>query len=224
LFKNENDLLSKQMKNVISVKMFFCQKNFLIAFLCLVGGVLQAEEVANLAKAFQKESFPQGWAYLWNDLDALGKSDKYSPLKTTPENSIPFWTPNGTGDLPQNPGGYLYIGTQTYANRVRGHPGSPSPTPHYAIFAYTLSSAGTYSIAESVLVNAAGAASTGLELKVLVNDKEIITRTTEAGSAQIDFDTKLGELKSGDVVYVAVGPGADNNSDLFDLQFVIESE
>jgi hypothetical protein len=203
------------------MKIDSCRKSLFLLLICLGGTVARADEVANLALSFQKESFPEGWAYLWNPSDELGKATKYKPLKPTPEDTILYWTPDGTGLIPQQLSGYLFMGAQTSSSRVRGHAGAPGVMPQYAIFAYTLSAPGTYSITESILVNAAGEAASGLILKVLVNDTEIISRSTPAGAGQIDFDTKLGELKAGDVVYVAIGSGAESTADIFDVQFSI---
>jgi hypothetical protein len=188
----------------------------------LTSALAQAEQVANLSRDFQKETFPEGWSYLWNDQGPLGQTEKYAKLEPTPEESIPFWTPTGSPDIPYRTSGFLYIGAKANPGKVRGHPGSPGPIPRYAIFAYTLKKEGSYCITESILLNAAGESSSGLELKVLVNDKEIITRTTDAGISHIDFDTKLGDLKAGDVVYVAVGAGKEITSDLFEMQYIIE--
>jgi hypothetical protein len=188
----------------------------------LTAGLISAAEVANLASAFQRSSFPESWSYLWNQGGALGDSKTYIKLEATPEESPFCWTPSGAV-IPQASSGYLHLSAQNYAKRVRGHVGPPTPFPLFAIFAHTLKAAGTYSISDSILTNAAGEGSSGLELKVLVNDQEIITRTTESGFNQTDFDTKLGDLKADDVVYVAVGPGKTDSGDLFDIQFIINS-
>ncbi len=185
----------------------------------------EAEEKANLAGDFDAILFPDGWSYLWNSDSKLGESKDYVALEPTPDGSNLLWTPTGLAEIPQAEGGYLWVGAlDGTPGHVRAHPGPSLPNERFVIFAYKIKDPGSYSIIDSILVNAAGDASTGLSLRVLVNDTEKLSRATEPGMSKIDFDTELGSLKKGDTVYVAVGAGDSDLCDLFDIQFALESD
>ena len=120
------------------------------------------------------------------------------------------------------PGRFLQIGN---GHAHPGHSGSDSPeaqgSSRYVIAAYTVSSAGSYSLVNTLLrrtdTGGAGFAD-GVDFFVRVNDNPVLLsgfagNTPGAEFDPTSFDLLLGDLVVGDTIYVAVGP---NESHVFD--------
>ena len=126
-----------------------------------------------------------------------------------------------------NPGAYLYLAS------TGGHPGrSAGQVPgntvdRYAIAAYTVSSGGEYFLTDSFL-DPAGTPGDGNEVVVLVTAGGVTTQvlSVKGDDSTFSFNSPLGWLSAGDVIYVASGPdgagaGNDDGSDGFNWDFSI---
>ena len=114
-------------------------------------------------------------------------------------------------------------------NASGGHPGIGQlqrPTnsgnntrDRYAIAAYTVQADGFYAIEDSFLSpsNPDGQ----VDVLVHVNRNDPAIRTTVAGGTTENFDTGLGFLNQGDVIYVAFGPDDTQLLDSFEHDFSI---
>jgi hypothetical protein len=194
------------------------------------GGAL----ITSFQSAFQTTAPTLGWDYLWNNAGPIGNPANYTPLLPSPAGR---YTSDGTDSLPAAPpGAFLYIGPISNTNQSPGgHPGlgtsqsGSGGIERYAIAVFTLASADSISIVNSLLRNVNpnnGGSTDGLNVKVFVNDNSLpaLSGATASGfESQVTFDGALGDLSAGDRIYVAVG---SKNSDLFDgfaLQYDIVS-
>jgi MYXO-CTERM domain-containing protein len=140
--------------------------------------------------------------------------------------------------------GYVFFGKDTSKGLAQGHPGRAHNQfvggpdhPYnqtylglttYAIAGYTLGvgEAGHIELTNSRLMaeDASSPDFDGLQLAVYVGDVLQLTKSlTGFKGSNIDFDVDLGSLDVGDTIYVAVGPGSNDYSDAFSLQYSIEN-
>jgi VCBS repeat-containing protein len=175
--------------------------------------------VADYRDDYQAVTPNPGWAYRWNSTQAIGNSAGYANL---------LWSPTAThynthgGNLPNgNPGQFGFLGG------TGGHPaagtaelGGGANFDRYVMGAYTVSSGGQYSIANSFANRNAGPGL--LDIRVYVNNA-LKLQTTQAVVNQ-NFNTNLGSLVMGDTIYVAIGPQGTHGSDSFTLDYSIVKE
>ena len=91
----------------------------------------------------------------------------------------------------------------------------------YSIAAYTVSSAGVYYLTNTS-VSVGGQCGSGLALRVYVNSLLVKTQNFAAGQTAV-FNTLLGTLNSGDVVYVAAAAAAAGSCTVtFNWDFALE--
>ncbi|MEO0415170.1 MAG: hypothetical protein AAF226_09495, partial [Verrucomicrobiota bacterium] len=165
-----------------------------------------------------RDSNGHGWHYLWNapsdwtgtsSADAstggIGVSVYYELLRWTGDR---FTVDGNNADNDGSPGSFLRL----HSNGVN-HPGRGSTQSEgainnsedrYVIAAYTVPTAGAYSIVSSSL-DTIDDAGTGNDVRVFVNDTEIAIGNSGDG-AIFSFDGALGNLSAGDTIYVAAGP------------------
>lgn len=175
--------------------------------------------VADYRDDYQAVSPKPGWAYQWNSTQAIGNAAAYANLIWSP--TAAHYNTHG-GNLPNgNPGQYGSLGG------TGGHPaagtaelGGGANFDRYVMGAYTVSSAGQYSIANSFANRGAGPGQ--LDIRVYVNNL-LKLQTTQAVVNQ-DFNTQLGNLIVGDTIYVAIGPQGTHGSDSFTLDYSIVKE
>jgi hypothetical protein len=176
--------------------------------------------VANYRDDYQAVTFPAGWRYQTNTNGAIGTPANYVDLLWN--NADSFYDNDGFAGLPgPNPGQYVFLGA------TGGHPGpgpSDSISPaRYAIAAYTVEEDGQYAILNS-LINTLGTEGNGGEVYIHVNGDSPALHTffPNATGDQLGlFDTFLGDLVAGDVIYVGVGPNGSHGNDNFAWDFDI---
>lgn len=191
----------------------------LSAALLLAIALAAAEtEVGGFTTSFKSPQPAADWAYLWNQDSAIGTSAGYRPLVWTEKG----YAPNATFPAPGTPANYLIIG------RGFGHPGIGSLAvrdgiDRYAIVAYTVpaTGAGAYRLADGAIRrnDESGGAEAVIDLRVYVNDRQVLTQVAKGSAQPEPFTADLGKLAAGDRVYVAVGPQGSDVRDGFKLDF-----
>lgn len=173
--------------------------------------------VADYRDDYQTVSPKPGWAYRWNSTQAIGNSAGYANLIWSP--TANHYNTHG-GNLPNgNPGQYGSLGA------TGGHPAAGTAEQggsfdRYVMGAYTVSSAGQFSIANSFANRGAGVGQ--LDIRVYVNN----TLKLQASQTVVNqsFNTTLGTLFAGDTIYVAIGPQGTHGSDSFTWDYSIVQE
>ena len=173
--------------------------------------------VADYRDDWQATTPKPGWSYRWNSGGAIGNSAFYTNLIYSPSQN--HYNTDGGSPLPRpHPGQFGFLGA------TGGHPGTGTAegggTDRYVLGAYTVSSAGQYSIANSFANRGAGPGQ--LDIRVYVNNA-LRLQTTQAVVNQ-NFNTTLGNLAAGDTIYVAIGPQGTHGSDSFALDYSIVQE
>lgn len=109
-------------------------------------------------------------------------------------------------------------------NRLGGHAGSPTTTPGshdvFVIAGYAVPKDGIYLLGNSFIQSGNNNCGEGTELKVLVNGQAIVARMVP-NAQKHSFNTLLGTLQAGDVIYVASGPGETGSCDQFNWDYTI---
>jgi hypothetical protein len=182
------------------------------------------QSIAALQSDYQPLAPATGWRYLWAANGKAGSAGKYADLKW----SNVAGAYNTTGGATQVwSGGKGHVDDYLSFNLLGGHPGQPN---YNLIAAYTIQAgdgAGLYRIADSSIAKADSIKSSGedgLTLSVYVNNALIgKTLAVSTDGSVLNFDRELGNLKIGDVIYVMVGAGANQNYDSFkDFNFTIQ--
>ena len=134
-----------------------------------------------------------------------------------------LYTPDGDPKLPQEaPANFIRIAD------VGGHPGlgrlqeaGGNKIDRCVIFAFTVPASAHYFIKQSFVSRDEGSLNGQINLKVLVNDREIGFEVVSQSKERQTFDRDLGKLKAGNTIYVAVGPDGTDEHDHFNLDFSI---
>ncbi len=151
-----------------------------------------------------------GWSYKTNGSGTIGSSSSYVDLDS---NNSDYYTSESSdyGKLSKN-GGHTGSGTNV------------SSVDSYVMGAYTVSQTGTYFLKDGFVEFPKGDCSpysNGGDVRVYVNDilKEATLVTNEASHV---LDMELGQLSSGDTIYVAVGPNGTDGCDRFKMDYSID--
>lgn len=157
----------------------------------------------------------------------IGNSDFYQPLVS---NANVNGYATGPGPIPNS--------NEPLAPHLRitatgdSHPGSSktqnSQWDTYVIAAYTVSVPGLYSLHDTHF-DTRGPDGDGSDLRVYVNNDiklhEVVAPYQSITNGPVktiyNFDTVLGYLSAGDVVYVAVGPRSADKYDGFQMRYTI---
>jgi hypothetical protein len=177
-----------------------------------IAGTVSAAPItdADYVDDFASPAPSSGWSYLWNGSGAIGNSANYDALIY---NAGQGWYTTTGGPVPNPaPGSFGIIGDGF------AHPGSGFGIDRYAIAAYTVSAAGSYSLTDSFAVRGDPNGGTGVQILVNVNNGGFLLDTLVGTGGPTDFtsvslDTSLGSLDIGDTIYVSIGP---NDSEFFD--------
>lgn len=172
---------------------------------------------ANYRTSFQEGTPPPQWQYLWNASGSIGNSAGYSSLIWNGKQ----YDSNGLPGLPDNT-------TMAYGHLqlLGGHTGQAtaqsSTDPRYAIAAYTILASGPYEIAQSFLtpLDTSCPLFDGFNVRIYVNETLISDWLFEDNVPAV-FDALLGDLTTGDTVYVAIGPNGWDECDAFDWDFTV---
>jgi len=207
------------------------RKIFVIAALawCCANG-WAGTVVANYRTDYKTQApLTSGWQYLWNAPSGWVKNASSGDLRSSYlgvpgdyvalEDSGTIWTPDGDTDGTNNqPAAYMKLTADG------GHPGAEgnetSSWDRYAIAAYTVPSAGFYTIENSFL-SKPSATGDGVEVLVFPGVSGAILRRTAPPGGSVDFDVEVGYLPQGITIYVAFGATDTANSDYFDMDFDI---
>jgi len=174
-----------------------------------------ANDVADYRDDFQGGGPAAGWQYAWNENGPIGDSAGYSALNW---NGSEYDFDGAAGIPDADP---LAWGNLTPAG---GHPGrgftqNALGLDRYVIAGYTVSDDGRYSIDDSFF-NRGGGAGNDISLVVHVNDNDPLLITANHTANQ-SFDMDLGNLASGDTVYIGLGPNLTDGGDSFGWDFTI---
>ena len=171
--------------------------------------------VADYQDDFQGVSPKKGWQYLWNANGPVNDETSYISMNWDGDNLYDSDAVDGLPDATELDWG-RFLATQVCPGD--GADGSIE-YDRCAIAAYSVTVSGDYYIADSVLTQLRTAGD-GCEVFVLVNGVEK-HHVVNIANGTIDFDCGLGHLQAGDTIYVAVGPKANNGSDLATLDYSI---
>lgn len=160
--------------------------------------------VADYQDDFQSPTPPAGWQYLHNGSGAFGNPASYSAMM------FDVWRYRPTGS------NFPYLGASESTGNGFAHSGDGtdegSGVERHAIAAWTVTQDGEYSITDSVVVNN-NQFSDGVNVKVHVTGGPVTTVTTIGTQGAGNFDTSLGFLTAGQVIYVGVGANEDKGGD-----------
>ncbi|MEO1450758.1 MAG: PA14 domain-containing protein, partial [Bacteroidota bacterium] len=167
-----------------------------------------AIEVANYRDDFNGTTPAVGWSYLWNDAGPIGNASNYTGMLPTGAG----YDSDGAAGVPDGTnlawGNFSAVGGHTGPSAGQGQ-----AVNRYVIAAYTVAQAGDYELEETEYSDANGNCGDGAVVEVYVNNT-LITSSSFPNGGSTTFDTSLGTLNAGDVIYVAAGPG--NNHDFCD--------
>ena len=200
-------------------------------FLLLLGittvATARAEVIANYRSDFTQDTPADGWKYLSNADGEIGAAKNYKPL---------VWNSNANGytikedEFPlEGLGGYTVLGSG------HGHPGRTPAEPgkgvaHYAIAAFTIprNKNGKLSITDSSIKRPLKSNDNEpepggkIEVRVYINDTLAHKQIVESSDDPASFDKKLGDVKSGDTIYIAIGPEENDGWDSFEIDFSLD--
>lgn len=179
--------------------------------------------IANYQADFQGPTPKPGWQYLWTEHGELGRATNYAPLVWNGS----AYNLDGDPIMPRPlPAKYLRMGA------TGGHPGQGrdqeggvgNQIDRYVFAAFTAPAAGKYFITNSTARRNDGPLKGHVVLRVFVNDTEIGPQLICDRKETQSFDRALNQLKSGDTIYVAVGPDSSDYNDSFALDFSIAAQ
>ncbi len=155
---------------------------------------------------YQTPTPASGWSYMTNSFGPIGTATNYEVL------------PAGTNN------NYVHPTNVAERDATGGRPGWGSnqgeAEDRYSISAFNVSLEGQYYLTDSMLTQTNPNGGNGTRLLVMVGDT-VIEDIDNPRAGQTSFDTNLGYLKPGDMIYVAVGPKGNRGSDKFNLDFTL---
>jgi beta-glucosidase len=165
----------------------------------------QGKVIAAYGDAVSRAQPPPGWSFLWNAGKTADDPAGFAPMTcvevtTGRRKAGAHGIPDEAGGLRADRPSHSGYG-DVFALRDR------DGTARWAIAAYTLQedSAGDVWIHNGNLLNRSYAG--GCALDIRVNQKQLFQAVAAQDRAPLIFQKRLGRLKRGDVVRVAVGPG-----------------
>jgi len=185
----------------------------------------------SLGKYSEASPEEQGWKLLWNaptdftpgggdqKTGSIADVDSYQPLVA---NSSGSFNPDGTLER-REPTWYLE------ANSRGGHVGvgygdNSTFEDRFVIASRNVARSGTYTLANSFL-NVGDFSRDGVTAWVYVKSLDGMVQQISVGPGDSgSFDAKLGQLKRGDIVYVAFGAGENHIGDRFETDFELIRE
>jgi len=167
-------------------------------------GSASSNVVADYQDDYQTGTPAAGWQYLWNAGGSFGNPSDYSSL------SFDAWRYKPTST------NFPYFGASSSSGNGFAHPGDGTNEGNgierHAIAAWTVTQDGQYSITDSTVTNG-NQFSDGVNVKVHVTGGPVLTLATIGTQGSGSFDTDLGFLTAGQVIYVAVGADEDKGGD-----------
>ena len=182
----------------------------------------------------QGRVYQSQWQTLWNapnnwnpaggsGLQSTGSINDVASYRPLDRSAAGTLTTDGTTDTSKAPQYFLRFDNQGGHTGI-GFSESSNFEDRFVIAAQTIERSGPYSLADSFL-NVSSRSSDGVELRVFVNDPlNPHLETVVQGGGDFNFSQSLGNLKKGDVVYVAFGPNDTHNGDRFRTNFSLVRE
>ncbi|HEX2948849.1 MAG TPA: GDSL-type esterase/lipase family protein [Armatimonadota bacterium] len=187
-----------------------------------VASTTQTTILTNYRKDFTAQTPGNGWQYLWNATGEIGHAENYQPLQWNAPRQ--FYSIDAQS--------YPLAGSYLCESRLGGHPGKGSQVAadkidRYTIAAYTIPAgiSGHGWITDGAILRAlaAGEPTPGgtLDLRVYVQNSEKTHLLIKTQDMPTTFTADLGQVKEGDVVYLAVGPDKIDSYDGYQLDYTI---
>ena len=215
-------------------------KKFSVVAIVLLAGLLLnhpatiAAPLTSFEGALQPMTPTSGWSYLWNSNGVIGNPANYAALLPTSD-PLWFYDNDGVDGIPgSEPGAFVYIGLidpiLLDGGQPGAHPGRGSEDidsgsiERFVIAAFALQTSGNTWITDSLLTNV-DHSSDGVHVQVYLNSNPIpfVESATSSGQGiSTTFNTSLGNLAAGDIIYVAIGPGNTDFSDTVRLRYTID--
>ena len=175
--------------------------------------------IAAYGDAITKADPPPGWSFLWNPRGDVSDSGNCVPLtriviQRGRRQKVTYGVPDDAGAVAANHPKLVQYGG-VFAVR------EPSGAARYAIAAFTMQE----DAAGEIWVNQGNLLNTGYPesaVEIYLNDELRLKASAKRDRVPRLFRTRLGRLKEGDVVRVAVGPGESSATGGGRLCFVIE--
>ncbi len=172
--------------------------------------------IAGYQTDFQEIVPISAWSYMWNAHGQIGVATNYADLLWTGSHYDSDGIPGA--DSNENAYGDLASGG--------GHPGrgvvQGAATDRFVIAAYTVASDGTYRVSHSSVTLSSCQWTNGVQVNVYANDTLLRELIVTPNDMSASFDTSMGALSNGDVIYIAVGPNGRDGCDGFEWDFDIE--
>lgn len=171
-----------------------------------------------------------GWSYLWNAPSDWNLANDPTASSNASDGDITSiatfqplissgtrWSPDGNNANLDNAPARFLNAAGIIGSVVDGHPGAGrlqsegigNDEDRYVIYAYTVDTDGQYAIIDSTFstVDAQGDGN-NVRIFTSLDAVNVLFDTTWDGVTNAIFDTDLGKLSAGDVIYVAVGVGS----------------
>ncbi len=183
-----------------------------------IGNIGNIRPVANYRDDFQASSPQEGWLYGWNASGPVTSVNSFRSMNWHPQSAR--YTDRGLA-FPE-PASELGYGS---FRATGGHPGEGlaqgSTDERFAMAGYRVKFPGTYAVYGSATLSGSSA---GLEVQVLVqssgsNTLTLLTTDIGVGSVTINSALSFLPLGTGDIIWVALGPNGNSNSDGFGLDY-----
>ena len=162
--------------------------------------------VADYGDDFAGPSPAAGWSYLWNENGPIGNAANYTPMLW----ANGAYDSDGVPGVPDNSSNLRWGHLNAGGGHTGPAQGQGQATSRFVIAAYTVGVPGTYEIINSNYVDGNGGCGDGAEVRVYVNNSLALTASFPNGGST-PFNTNLGTLQAGDVIYVCAGPGNSND-------------
>ena len=179
----------------------------------------QRKVIAAYGAVITKAAPPAGWSFLWNPRGPIAQGKNCAPLtrivvKRGRRNKVIYGVPDKAGAASaKRPKLVQYGGV--FAVR------EPGGAARYAVAAYTMprEATGEVWVNHGNLLNRGYP---GTAVEVYLNDERRFRASAGESRVPLLFRARLGRLKKGDVIRVAVGPGEKSTMGGGRLSFVIE--
>jgi len=184
-----------------------------------LGGGASAGVIADYGADFQGTTPKTGWMYQWNG-GPIGTRSNYQSLVWSNDHASYIADANSY----PAPDRASYVSAGSGGHPSWSHTGLPASGGLDAVFSIACyqvqpGQAGVGSITNSSIAVPNAGEGDGVEVQIYVNDT--LKGTVPVTGATGSFDLDLGKLAVGDRVYVAVGPGATNAHDSFQVSYQI---
>jgi hypothetical protein len=178
-----------------------------------------------------------GWSYLWNAPSDWNGTSSSNGLTGPIDNAADYellkwsgtkWSPDGDDNsLNGAPGNYMGM-TSTSGHPGRGYSqkeGISNDFDRYVISAFQAEASGYYVLHDSWF-STYGSEANGNEVRVYTSNSPSnpVVSVVFMAVANATFNTKLGYLNAGDIIYVAVGPSVTDGGDNYGIDYSISIE